>query len=124
MQPDVQKAMGAMAEAVQASLSGQALLTARVEEVMQLVGGQSRNPDNRMPPVTDLFKGEVVTFESKAAKINALAEQRAITVAQRDKAMDALQTMRIPGIPTVTIDATIAACPEPVQAILKAKAAA
>jgi len=120
---DVQKAMDAMAEAVKASLSGQALLTARVEEVMRMVGGQSRNPNNTMPPVTDLFKGEVVTFESKAQKINELAEARHITAAQRDKAMDALQTTRIPGIPEVTVNAAIAGCPEPVQAILKAKAA-
>ena len=118
--PDVVKAMTELAAAVAKANAGYALLTADVQKVMQIVGGQSRSPDaSSGPPVTELFKGDVLTFDGKTKQINELWQNREITAADRDKAMDALNTMRQPGLPSAMVDATIAACPAPVQAILK-----
>ena len=119
--PDVMKAVTAMAEAVTKANAGYALLTADVQKLMQIVGGQSRDPGAAGgPPVESLFKADILSFDGKAQRINALAQERTITATERDKAMDALATMRVPGMPAVMLEATINGCPEPVRAILKA----
>jgi len=118
-QPDVVKAMAEMADTLAKANAGYALLQADVQKVMQMVGGQSRDSGGG-PPVEALFKGDVLPFQTKEAKITALAMERSITPAERDKAMDALATMRQPGLPQGMIEATINALPVPVQTILRA----
>jgi hypothetical protein len=108
--------------AVEKALSGMALLQADVQQVMAMVGGQSRNPgDGGRPPTDALFKAADLTLVGgkPEAQIQTLAQSGAINMAERDKAMDTLSTMKIPGMPQGMIDAAINACPAPVQAILR-----
>jgi hypothetical protein len=104
--------------AIKAANEGQALLTANVQQLMEVVGGQSRNGSE--PPVAALFKGDVLSFAGKPeAEINMLVTTGQITMAERDKAVDALATLKTPGMPAPMIQAMIDACPSPVQAVLK-----
>lgn len=106
--------------ALQKALSGMALLQADVQQVMQMVGGQPRNPTAEGgPPINELYKADLALVGGQESAINQLAAGGHITMAQRDKAIDAIATLRQPSMPQGMIDATINACPPVVQAILR-----
>jgi hypothetical protein len=117
--PASQADLAKIASALEKSLSGYALMQADVQQVMRMVGGQSRNPqDGGRPPVTELFKSSVDLAAAPEAQMNALASSGQISMAERDKGIDALASIRM-ALPDTAVKSAIANCAPPVQEILR-----